>query len=425
MLKSRLFSWTMQTGMKALTWQDRHFGNLIVDTATESCPHAVIKNLRGRGDILRTYMINGWNVVAHADVKALIRDKRLGSGVFDNRLLQSVIRASAQDLVVPLLNYPNMLVLDGAEHTRLRKATARSFTNRFVQSLAPKIRRIASHLLSTVAGERSFDLMHVVAKPLPAIVIAEMLGVPTDERHLFEDWSADLLGYTEILDPAAVHQAAYGDLAMREYLQSLIDHKRTHPDQGLISSMISTEADGDTLDVDELISMCTLLLVAGHETTTRLIGNCLLRLLQHPDQLQAVRGNTDLLNNAIEESLRLDPPVLALSRIVEETFEYQGKRFKKGQVVLLSIAGANRDPAVADDPDTFSIHRDAFDHISFGHGLHQCLGMPLARLEAKIALQQILQQYPTLTLEPEGLTWDTSPFFRGPQQLRLNAQTND
>lgn len=357
----------------------------------------------------------------NADVKTLIRDKRLSSGVFESQLLQRAIRSAARESVVPLLDYPNMLVLDGPQHARLRKATARSFTNRFVQSLEPKIDHIVSELLADLDGKDSFDLMHTLARPLPAIVIAEMLGVPVEERHLFEAWSSDLLGYTEILVPDAVNRTACGDLAMREYLDNLIQHKRSNPDQGLISSMISTEENGDELQVDELLSTCTLLLVAGHETTTRLIGNCLLRLLQHPDQLQAVRDDKNLLENAIEESLRLDPPVLAISRIVGESFVYRGISLKKGQVILLSIAAANRDPAVVEAPETFSVHRDPFEHISFGHGIHQCLGMPIARLEAKVALQKILQRYADLDLGDAPVSWDDSPFFRGPAQLELQV----
>lgn len=366
-------------------------------------------------------MVNGWSIVSHEDVKTLLRDKRLSSEVFENKLIQRVLRSAARGLVIPLVDYPSMLNLDAPDHTRLRKLTAQSFTNRFVQSLTPMIENIVDRQLSKVCDKASFDIMDVVAKPLPAIVIAEMLGVPENERHLFETWSSDLLGYTEILDPGKVYEAAQGDLAMRAYLQDLVEHKRTHPDQDLISLMVEAEQDGEKLNLDELLSTCTLLLVAGHETTTRLIGSCLLQLLQHPDQLAEVRQDRTLLENAIEESLRLDPPVLALSRIVSETFKYKGFCFKKGQMLVLSIAGANRDPKVAESAESFCIHRKSFEHISFGHGIHQCLGMPLARLEAKIALNALLDRYPDLCLAQKEVDWDESPFFRGPRQLKVKA----
>jgi pikromycin synthase len=206
---------------------------------------------------------------------------------------------------------------------------------------------------------------------------------------------------------------------MRVYLQELVDLKRTHLGQDLISALIEAEEDGDKLDIEELLSLCTILLVAGHETTTRLISSCLWLLLQHPEQLAEVRSDRSLLKNAIEEALRLEPPVLALSRLVPETFDYKGHRFKKGQLVLLSIAGAHRDPNVTPNPDAFSIHREAFEHLSFGHGIHLCLGMPLARLEAEAALNQLLDRYPKLTLPEQDLVWSDSPFFRGLEQLTV------
>jgi unspecific monooxygenase len=253
--------------MKALVLQDRFFGNLIVEQDGGS-PYPLLEKLRSKGSILRTYMVNGWSVVSHEDVQALLRDKRLSSEVFQNRLLQRVIRASTRGLVAPLIDYPSMLNLDAPSHTRLRKLTSKSFTNRFVQSLSPKIEQIVKGLLVTVEGHSSFDLMEVIAKPLPAIVIAEMLGVPSEERHLFEAWSSDLLGYTEILDADAIHGAAQGDLAMRAYLRDLVDYKRTQPGRDLISSMIEAEESDEKLSIDDLLSTCTLLLVAGHETPT-------------------------------------------------------------------------------------------------------------------------------------------------------------
>lgn len=421
MVSSKLFSWTMQFGMKVLVLQDRLFGNQIVSLDGDSSPFPLLEKLRSKGNILRTYMINGWCVVSHEDVKVLLREKRLSSQVFDSKLLQGVIRSATRGLVAPLIDYPSMLNMDAPDHTRLRKLASQGFTNRFVQSLAPKVEAIVSEQLSVVEGKAAFDVMDVVAKPLPAIVIAEMLGVPPEDRHRFEAWSSDLLGYTEILDANAIYKAAEGDLALRAYLQDLVEHKRTHPAQDLISSMIEAEEGDDKLTVDELLSTATLLLVAGHETTTRLIGNCLLRLLENPDQLAEVREDRALLGNAIEESLRLDPPVLALSRIVSESFDYQGVCFKKGQTVMFSIAGANRDPAATDAPDSFSVHRKSFDHLSFGHGIHQCLGMPLARLEAKVTLNRMLDLYPNLGLSGKEVVWDNSPFFRGPQALEVRV----
>lgn len=411
----------MQAGMQTMVMMDRIWGNPIIDLSGKTSPHPVIARLRHKGNILRTYVLNGWCVVSHADVKALLRDKRLSSEVFDSVLVQRLIRSAAQGLVTPIIDYPNIINLDAPDHTRLRKLAAQSFTSRFVQSLTPKIDALVSELLDDVEGTAEFEVIHSLAKPLPAIVIAEMLGVPSEERHYFEQWSAALIKYAEMLNADAIHEAVLGDLAMRAYLQDLVNEKRTSPGQDLISALIEAEEDGDKLDIEELLSLCTILLVAGHETTTRLISSCLLLLLQHPDQLEEVRSDRLLLKNAIEEALRLEPPVLGLSRLVPETFEYKGYVFKKGQLILLSIAGANRDPKVTPNPEAFNIHREAFEHVSFGHGIHLCLGMSLARLEAEAALNQLLDRFPDLTLSEQDLVWSDSSFFRGLEQLTVRV----
>ena len=411
----------MQAGMRTMVMMDRIWGNPIILPSGGASPHPMIARLRQKGNILRTYTINGWCVVSHEDVKALLRDTRLSSEVFRSTLIQVVIRSAAQGLITPIIDYPNIVNLDAPDHTRLRKLVARSFTSRFVQSLTPKISALVSELLDNAEGTAEIEVMDSLAKPLPAIVIAEMLGVPTEERHYFEQWSAALIKYTEILNADAIHEAVLGDLAMRTYLQDLVEAKRTSPGQDLISALIEAEEDGDKLDIEELLSLCTILLVAGHETTTRLIGSCLCLLLQHPDQLAEVRSDRSLLKNAIEEALRLEPPLLSLTRLVPETFEYKGHVFKKGQLILLSIAGANRDPKVTPSPDAFNIHREAFEHVSFGHGIHLCLGMPLARLEAEEAINQLLDRFPDLTLTEQDLVWSDSPFFRGLERLTVRV----
>ncbi|HIL82635.1 MAG TPA: cytochrome P450, partial [Pseudomonadales bacterium] len=269
---SKVYSWSMQAGLQAMVMMDRLWGNLIIDPSLKASPHLLIARLRPKGSILRSYMINGWAVISHEGVKALLRDKRLSSEVFESALIQRVIRSAAQGLVTPIIDYPNIVNLDPPDHTRLRKLAAQSFTSRFIQSLTPKINALVSELLDEVAGNEEVEVMDVLARPLPAIVIAEMLGVPAEERHYFEQWSAALIKYAEILSADAIHEAVLGDLAMRAYLQELVDLKRTHPGQDLISALIEAEEDGDKLDIEELLSLCTVLLVAGHETTTRLIS---------------------------------------------------------------------------------------------------------------------------------------------------------
>ena len=407
--------------MKALATLDRFWGNSIITPEGDDSPFPRIEELRAKGNILRTYMVNGWFVVSHADVKHLLTDKRLSSQVFDNRLIQLVIRSAVKGQIAPLIDYPSMVNLDAPDHTRLRKLAAKSFTTRFVHALEPAINQQVTELLAKVDNTPRFEFMDTLAKPLPAIVIAEMLGVPPADRHLFEKWSSELLGYTEVLDSESIQRAVKGDLALRHYLQELISHKRTHPGDDLISAMIEAEELESKLEVNELLSTCTLLLVAGHETTTRLIGSCLSLLAQHPTQLEQIRKDRSLLNNAIEEALRLEPPVLAVSRMVSESFEYKGHKFKQGQVLLLSIAGANRDPDSVKSPASFDIHRRDKPLVSFGHGIHLCLGMPLARLEAKVALNNLLDRFDVIEIDESEVIWDDSPFFRGPKKLPVRV----
>lgn len=422
---ANLFSRSAQLAMGIMTWVDRHWGTALVslDPDRDSTgPYERLLTLRKTGNVHRVYTINGWIVLDHAGVRALLRDKRISSEVTNSRVLGMVIRSAARGLAVPMLDNPNMLNRDAPDHTRLRRLSSQSFTNRFIQSLGPAIGNLVDELLETIPTDADqFDVMETLAKPLPAIVIAEMLGAPIEERHLFEKWSAELLKFGDILDPAALQSAVEGDVAMRVYLEQLAEFKRDNPGDDLITRMIEAEAQGDKLSLDELYSTCTLILVAGHETTTRLIGSCLYLLLTHPDQMERVKQDRSLLKGAIEESLRFESPVLVVSRIVKESFVFDGHKFRKGQMVMLSLAGANRDPEVFSEPESFLIDRSELEHVSFGYGIHLCLGMPLARLEAELALNKLLDRYPNMQLVTEDVTWEANPFFRGLERLDIKC----
>lgn len=422
-VSSKLFSGSMQSAMSLLTWVDERWGNRVINMTganPDPTPYTRLPMLRQRGTVLRTYLMNGWFVLGHAHVQSLFRDKRLSAEITNNKLMNMVLRSAARGLYVPALENPHMLNRDAPDHTRLRKLTAKSFTNRFVQSMKPDIEQLVETLLATIPDDaKEVDIVNTLAKPLPAIVIAQMLGVPVEERHLFERWSEDLLGYTKLLEPAAMQAAVEADLAILIYLKELTEDKRQNPGDDLISKMIEAEEDGDKLSVDELYSTCLLLLVAGHETTTRLISSCLYLLLSNPAELEKLQADRSLMAGAIEEALRIEPPVLAVARLVKESFTFDDKKFKQGQLVTLSIAGANRDPAVIPDPETFNISRVDPPHISFGHGIHLCLGMPLARMEAEIALNRLLDKYPDMSLVTADVSWERNPFFRGLEELAI------
>ncbi|HEY6598827.1 MAG TPA: cytochrome P450, partial [Pseudomonadales bacterium] len=412
----RILSASMQLGLWMFRRMDYYIGQSVVNLhpAEGADPYAVFNTLRERGPILRSYSYAGWMVTGYKEVTELLRDPRVSNDVRTNKFLSRVVRFAAGG--VPLLNIdlPTMLGVDAPDHTRLRKLVSQGFLHKYVQSLAPVIERLVDELLDAIPPHADrIEIMEAIAKPLPAIVIAEMMGVPRHERHLFERWSAALLGATDIFNPPNIRQSADATVEMREYLATLTEAKRRNPGQDLISQLIAAEEDGDKLTLDELYNNCILLLAAGHETTTRLIGNCLYLLMQHPDQMIAARRSETNLVTALEESLRCEPPVMFTARTVKEPISMHGLTLKPGQLVLLSIAGANRDPAVNADPNKFNVEREKVVHVSFGYGIHLCLGMSLARLESKIVFTKLFQRFSSFEFAETRPNWGSNPMFRG------------
>jgi cytochrome P450 len=303
-----------------------------------------------------------------------------------------------------------MLRHDPPDHTRLRQLVAKAFTPRMVEQLRPRVQAIAEALLDAVAGRGEMDLIDDYAFPLPITVIAEMLGIPPADRGQFRDWS-DVLVRTappHTIGPEAI-AAAEG---LGRYLEARIEERRRAPADDLIAGLLQAEEAGDKLGKEELQGMVYLLLVAGHETTTNLIGNGVLALLQHPDQLARLRRDSALLPSAVEELLRFCAAVVMSTRYAAEDVALGGVVIPKGGMVLIVIAAANRDPTRFPNPDALDITRADNKHLSFGHGIHYCLGAPLARLEGEIALGTLLRRMPDLRLgvAPESLTW-RSPHF--------------
>ncbi len=385
-------------------------------------PYIAYNALRARNPILRSYANQGWIVTGYQEVEALLRDHRIGSDIRNNRLLRQLLRSSSGGGEVPVLDNPSMLNKDPPDHTRLRKLVAQGFTRKYVQSLTPKITTLAEDLLSrTSIRNNRFDVIQALAKPLPIIVIAEMMGVPINERQQFGHLSDQLLGLFQVMRPDLMERGNTAHIAMRDYFSQLIARKRQCPGTDLISHLIRAEQDGEKLSLDELYSTCTMLLTAGHETTTRLMGNCLYLLLQNPSQLRAACTDEQCLHKAIEETLRYEPPIQLVVRFVRQSMSLRQHKLKKGQMLLLSIAGANRDPTINCDPDQFDINRNEITHLSFGSGIHLCLGMALARLETKIALQTLFSHYPNLAYAGQDPHWGTNDFFRGLETLYVTV----
>lgn len=308
----------------------------------------------------------------------------------------------------------HMLNKDGEDHRRLRRLVTKAFTPRMVERLRPRIQEIADELIDRVGARGEMELVEEFAFPLPITVIAELLGVPVADRERFRAWS------NAIVTPALAAEeiAVFGE-SMREfveYLGALFEERRRNPGEDLTSALVGVEDGGDTLDESELSSMIALLIVAGHETTVSLIGNGALALLQHPEQRELLERQPELLPGAVEELVRFDGPVeRTLTRWAARDVELRGQTIHRGEAVIVILGAADRDPGRFDAPDTLDLaaSRDA-KHVGFGRGSHYCLGAPLARLEAEVALGTLLRRLPGLRLAmPAGeLAWRPVPLFR-------------
>ncbi|WP_168734805.1 cytochrome P450 [Deinococcus sp. KSM4-11] len=347
-----------------------------------------------------------WMLTRYGDVEQALKDQRLTKDVTKVR--------DAGEEVMP----GNMLDRDPPDHTRMRQLVAHAFTPRVIEEQEAHIRSIARTLLSRVTPGQPFEAMRNYAMPLPVIVIAELLGVPEADRDLFRQWSGDFIDGSDFATatPESAEKAQQSIMALGGYFAELVETRRAAPQDDLISHLVRAEEELGALKPGELVSNCLLLVIAGHETTVNLIGNGLLALLNHPAELARLRAQPALLPTAIEEMLRYDPPVQrALFRAALEDIEIGGQHVKKGEQVSAVIGAANRDPAVFPDPDRFDIIRSPNRHLSFGRGLHFCLGAPLAKLEARVAFEELLTAFPQMELK--GFTRRPSSMFRGLGEL--------
>src|SRR6476660_528779 len=314
----------------------------------------------------------------------------------------------------------NMLERDGDDHRRLRRLVSKAFTPRMIERLRPRIQEIADGLIDPVASTGEMELVSSFAFPLPITVIAELLGVPPADRDRFREWS------NAMVSPAlsAGELERFGVLMSDfvAYLHVLFEERRSEPGEDLVSALVAVEDGGDTLSEEELSSMVALLIVAGHETTVSLIGNATLALLSHQDQRTLLEHDPERMSHAIEELLRYDGPIeRTLNRWAATDVELGGKTIRRGEGVIVILGSANRDPSRFPDPDTLDFTREDVKHLAFGRGSHYCLGAPLARLEAEVALTTLLRRLPGLRLAMpvEELSWRPVPLMRSLASLRV------
>ncbi|WP_406164946.1 cytochrome P450 [Streptomyces sp. NBC_00996] len=395
------------------------------DPAFRADPFPLYRQLREDGPVRRAVIAGGleaWLVTRYEDGLAALSDSRLSSDVrdaSDPRLLERLPATEPESML------RTMLRSDPPDHTRLRRLVSKAFTARRVAELRPRVQEITDRLLDAIVPAGKADLVEDFALPLPVTVICELLGVPGADRHDFQRWTDEMiLQGGEQPDPARVDR---GWRQMSSYLTGLLADKRARPGDDLLSALITTRDEEHRLDEDELIAMAFLLLVAGYITTVNLIGSGIAALLAHPDQLQMLRDDPELLPGAIEEFLRYDGPVNpGIARFAREDVTVAGVIIPRGATVLVASAIADRDPAQFPDPDRLDIARPDNAHLAFGHGIHYCLGAPLARLEGQIAIGTALGRLPHLSLAvPRSeLRW-RSGGLRGPAQLPVTFAPDD
>ncbi|HTO07915.1 MAG TPA: cytochrome P450 [Myxococcota bacterium] len=386
-------------------------------------PHPHLARLRDAGPIHRHLEADGnvaWILTRHVDCAALLRDPSWSAAKFPASVLATVAAdPQAPFSVVARTALHMMLLKDGADHARLRTLVNKAFTPRVVAELRPRVQAIADELLDAAAGRGEFDAIEDLGMPLPIIVIAELFGVPLERHADLKRWSDAIATFLDgTIRAGGLAGAAGACLEMREYLDGLIAQRRAQPRTDLLSRLIAAREVGDQLSDDELFSTVVLVLGAGHETTTNLIGNGLHALLRHPGELAKLVARPELIGPAIEELLRFEGPVTVTSRRPGAVArELLGERIEPGQEVSLMLAGANRDPAVWTHPDRLDLARGDARHLAFGFGAHFCLGAALARLEAQIALGSAVARFPNMKLADESPEWKPGIVLRGLREL--------
>jgi cytochrome P450 len=383
-------------------------------------PHSYLRRLREEDPVHYNPRLDAWVLTRYDDVCASFRDPRLSS----DRVapFAAKLPAGRREACRPVLDALGrwMVFKDPPEHTRLRSLVAQAFAPPAIRAREPLVQRLVGELLDDFVRDGGVDLIAGFAAPLSALVIAELVGVPAADRELFKRCSDELavlvFGSVDVED--RYERAAAGQAGLRDLFASLIERYRAQPGDNLVSLLVHGDGGGQ-LDEEDLTAMCVLMLFAGHETTTNLIANAVVALVDHPDELAAVRDDPSVAASAVEEFLRYDGPSKISPRWVIEDLELRGRHIRAGQRVYPVQSAANRDPARFPDPDRLDVRRSPNPHVAFGHGVHSCIGAPLARLETRIAIGEILRWLPGLRIVERDLPWRPSVLARGMDRLAV------
>jgi cytochrome P450 len=384
----------------------------LLDPEVLADPYPLYEQLRTEDPVHWDPYLHAWVVTRYADVVEVLHRFSAERTHTPEKL---AVLGMEQLAPIAQVMVRQMLFLDPPQHSRVRGLAAVAFTPRRVERLRRHIEEIADSLLDRVDSRGEMDVMEELANPLPAIVTAEMLGVPTEDHRLLKGWSQD---FAEMLgnfqhNPGRAAKVAVSLGEMTAYFQEAVRSQVTHPTEGLVNALTVAEVDGDRLTEDEVVANVIVTLVGGQETTTNLIGNGLLALLRYPEQMERLRNDPALVPSAVEELLRYESPSQHTARLARDDVQLGGRSIKRGQAVMAVMGAANRDPERFPDPDRLDLARADNRHLAFGWAAHFCFGAPLARIEGQIAFSALLRRLPNLRLRPEPVTWRSNLGLRG------------
>ena len=379
-------------------------------------PYPLYEKIRNSSDVYPAKELDSFWLMRHSDCDLLLKSPDFGKEIDDNFTSTNDSRPTSNVMEDP---YRSMLFLDPPRHTRLRLLVTKAFTPKAVESMRPFVEEISTSLAKTFRRAMYFDVIRDFAAPIPAYTIAKMLGVPQSDMPKFKEWSDDaVLSLDVAIGKEEQAKADQAQSNLLDYFQELIDERRKNLADDLLSDLIRSEESGDKLSHIELLVMCNLLLIAGHETTTNLIGNGFLALIRNREQFEMLREDRSLLKSAVEEFLRYDPPVQRVSRALYRDAKFSGELLPKGSVATAVIGSANRDPLVFESPNELNIARKENKHLSFSAGIHYCLGAQLAKLEAEVAFNCLCDMFkqPRLYEEP---VWRKNSNMHGMETLKI------
>ena len=383
-------------------------------------PYPFFRRLRNEDPVHRSERLDSWLLTRYDDVLAASRDRRFSSDRVSVNMsaLSEADRTRYRDLGEHVSNWLGFT--DPPKHTRMRNLISGVFTPQLAENMRGRTQEIVDELIDEVEGSGRMDLVGDLAYPLPATVICEILGVPAGARRQFKTWADDIAAFVGGTGPYAARAAERAEESRKELtgmFRELTLQRRREPREDLITALAAKEGEEEGLTEQELLGLCVFLFVAGFETTVSLISNGILSLLQNRGELERLRSDPSLMETAVEEFLRYESPIQLDTRLIVEDVEFRGRSLRKGQAVMMVRGAANRDPAQFPDPDRFDVGRQNNRHLAFGWGIHFCLGAPLARVEANIAVKTLLERLPDMRLESDEVDWWANMSLRSLRSL--------